>query len=238
MYRLSFNFFGDVSTPQDIRRLRLENMDMCRTMGQPIIWRHRFDVQDLESGYTLTLPESGSLTIEVERCPACHDSVYDQARGDCPVCFNTTMVSTETLDDLWINERGYLTSTDPGEDGQPAPRWGGFGPPVLTWMMQPDAPEEIFRLSERGVLTRTERNQGFAPWYPKMSDGDILINVELSPLDFAIEQTTERFLAATVQPMTIRGFGRMTSDRRFLVGQQFSMEKLPSNHILQGVAAQ
>ena len=221
---------------QDIRRLRLANGDMNRTMGQPVVWRHRFTIVDLDKPYTLALPNRKEMVIATKRCPACYDDVYAQPRSDCRVCYGSTIVSTETDPTRWISTNGRLVES---ETEVPAPLWRGFGPPVLTWIMEPNAPEDVFKISEHGVLTRSEQNRGFAPWYPRMGDGDIVINVDVNKsTGYSVVETRERFLLATVTQETVRGFGKMTTDRSYVVSQSFEMTRLPPNHILQLLEAE
>ena len=218
---------------QDIRRFRTENMDACRTMGQPIVWRHRFDMLDLERPYRLEYFGREEDEVACKRCPACYETVYEQPRTDCQVCNAVTIVSTEDAVDMWITEEGRLTDTDTGGLDL-APRYRGFGPSVLTWIIEPNVPEDVFRISESGVLTRYQRAEGYAPWYPKMADQDIVINVALqfTKDDYTITDTSERFLLDTVQPQQIRGFGRMTTDQSYASGQSFQMARIERNHHL------
>lgn len=232
MYRLEYHHTGGHKVPQDIRRFRTENMDLCRTMGQPIVWRHRFDMYDLESPYILEYFGRDEDSIACTRCPACYDTVYEQPRTDCRVCNGVTIVSVEEATDKWITEDGYLSDTDTG-GLDPAPRYRGFGPSVLTWIVEPSTSDDIFKISKSGVLTRYERAEGYAPWYPEMNDQDIIINVDLDRNSGSIiDAPRERYYLSSVKPESIRGFGRMTTDRKFPVGQSFQMMQIERNHYL------
>ncbi len=228
MHIVSFKNVGAPSTPQDIKRLRRENMDYCRKMGQPVVFRHMFNRDDVEDE-----------TAKV--CPACYDSAYDQTRNDCSVCFGFGFVSIEDSEDedLYIDRSGNIVEGDQDSTGIRAPRWGGFGQPYLTWMVEPDVAVDVFRLNEQGVMIRTYDAQGQAPWFPKMGDNDLCINVRLAPDDYAIIETEDRFQLKRVQQVTIRGFGRRSgrhasgaSGQPFLTSQTFEMSRSPDNQTL------
>lgn len=222
MRTVSFREVGPPFTPQEIKRLRRENMDLCRKMGQPIVLRHMWNEDDVEDGIA-------------RKCPACWDSAYEQVRNDCPVCFGFGFVSMEDSPDtdLWINTSGKLvTTTSPGDGWVRAPRYGGFGESVLTWMLEPDVAVDVFRINEQGVMVRTFDAQGVAPWFPKLGDNDLCINVRLAPNDYAIVEAGDRFQLKLVQQVTIRGFGKLgrpQGSQAYQVAQTFQMSKAPTN---------
>jgi hypothetical protein len=228
VYIVSVKEVGPPYTPQEIKRLRRENMDMCRKMGQPVVYRHMWNEDDVDAG-------------QARKCPACWDEAYDQVRNDCPVCFGFGFASVEnTVDaDIWINLDGQLVDTaSPGTGWVRAPRYGGFGEPVLTWLMEPDVAVDVFRISDLGTLLRTQEATGVAPWFPGLADNDMCINVQLSPNDYAIVSTGDRFQLKMVQPVTIRGFGKRgrppgSGGQAFKVAQSFQMAKFPPNSSLQ-----
>ena len=230
MYIVSVKEVGPPHTPQEIKRLRRQNMDVCRKMGQPVVFKHMWTEFDVDAG-------------DAKRCPACYDSAYDQPRNDCPVCFGFTFVSTEDTvnPDLYINTSGLIVETgSPGLTWPRAPRWGGFSQSVLTWLMEPDVAVDVFRISDQGTLLRTLEATGVAPWFPQLSDNDLCINVELSVNDYAIVSTGDRFQLKMVQPITVRGFGKRgrppgSGGQAYKVAQSFQMAKFPNNSSLYDV---
>lgn len=223
---VSFKEVGPPNTPQDIKRLRRENMDSCRRLGQPVVFRHMYGREDVLAGIA-------------KQCPACYSATYDQVRNDCPVCHGFGFVSVEdNPENLYIDTRGLIVTGDPGT-GIKAPRYGGFAVPILTWMMEPDVAVDVFRINEEGVMVQTFDAQGVAPWYPQLGDNDLCINVTLGTDGYTILDTNDRFQLKRVQQVTIRGFGRQarygSSGQPFLVAQTFEMSKAPTNSALYDV---
>jgi hypothetical protein len=227
VYVLTAKEVGPPNTPQEIKRLRRQNMDVCRKMGQPVIYRHMWTEEDAELGFA-------------KRCPACYDEAYDQTRGDCPVCFGFSWVSVEDSvnPNLWITTSGVVVEDDtPAAGWVRAPRYGGFAESVLTWLMEPDVAVDVFRVSDQGTMVRTYEATGVAPWFPLLADNDLCINVELAPDDYSVVETGDRFQLKMVQPMTVRGFGkrgrpRGSGGQAYCVGQTFQMAKVPTNNNL------
>lgn len=218
----SWKNVGGPNTPQEVKRLRRENMDICRRMGQPAIFRHMYSLEDVDAGIA-------------EKCPACYDAEYDHVRADCVVCYGFGFASVEVNPlDLWITTSNTIvTTSNPAAEWIKAPRYGGFSAPILTWLIEPDVAVDIFRINDQGVMTQIYDAQGTAPWYPKMGDNDLCVNVELSPDGFTILNTLDRFQLKRVQQVTIRGFGRLSqptvNGQPYLVAQTFEMNKVPSN---------
>lgn len=217
---VTFKNVGSPNTPQEIKRLRRENMDLCRRMGQPVVTRHMYSIEDVNAGVA-------------KKCPACYDSVYDQVRGDCPVCYGMGFASVEDNPegDLWITTDGLVVQGAQPPGSVVAPRYGGFGVPYLTWLVEPDVAVDVFRITDQGVMTQQYDAQGFAPWYPTLGDNDLCINVELDKGGFTIVNTLDRFQLKKVQQVTIRGFGRRSrpgsNGQPLLVAQTFEMNKVP-----------
>lgn len=229
MRTVTFREVGPPNTPQEIKRLRRQNMDLCRKHGQPVIVRHMYSLEDVDSGVAKV-------------CPACFDSVYNQTRNDCPVCHSFGFVSVEDIDTstypFWINEAGLIVSSvSQPANTVAAPRYGGFGVPYLTWLMEPDVAVDVFRINEQGVMIQTYDAQGVAPWTPDLGDNDLCTNVVLAPDGFTIQDEMERFQLKLVQQVTIRGLGRRGAQRStgaqpFQVAQSFQMSKAPTNSAL------
>ena len=238
---ISFKNVGPPHTPQEIKRLRRENMDFCRKLGQPVIFRHMFEREDVIDGIA-------------RQCPACWDPAYDQPRNDCPVCFGFGFASIEDSDDprAYIDQHGLLVTAPldpnpphdpvPEEDWIRAPLYGGFGQSILTWMVEPDVAVDVFRINEQGVLQQTYDAQGVAPWYPELGDNDLCMNVVLAPDGFTILETADRFQLKLVQQVTIRGFGKPgqphSPAQRFQVAQTFQMSKAPENSSLYDISVE
>lgn len=227
MRTVTFREVGPPNTPQEIKRLRRENMDLCRKMGQPVIVRHMYSLEDVDSGVA-------------KQCPACFDATYGQTRNDCPVCHSFGFVSVEDMPLAYIsyiNEDGQVVSSPPSGNYVTSPRYGGFGVPYLTWLMEPDVAVDVFRINEQGVMVQTYDAQGVAPWFPDLSDNDLCVNVALEADGFTIAEELERFQLKLVQQVTIRGLGRRgaqrsTGSQPFQVAQSFQMSKAPTNSVL------
>jgi hypothetical protein len=236
MHRLALKNVGRPNTPQEIKRLRRSNIEFCMYLGQPVLWRHMLsDADEAAGGYDLVLYGVSTQHIDVRKCPACFDTSYGQPRNDCPVCFGVGFTSVETNPDLWISEDGQdILDHDDGSHTN-VPVYGGFGPPVLTWMVEPDTSVDIFKLDRQGVLTQTQNAQGFAPWYPVMGDNDLIVNVDLSAQGFEVENEIDRYQLKMVNPQTIRGWGRRSRGQEHQVGQTFEMARVPPKHPLLNV---
>lgn len=228
MHILGKSHYGLPNVPREIKRLRVASLEHCLTHGQPAIWRHRFHADDLVNGYRMET-HSGTETIGVRKCPACFDSIYGQPRNDCPVCFGSAFASTETQAGLFIIDDGQaLSATDDGSNVL-APRWRGFGPPVLTFVVEADAPVDEVRPDAKGALTGLEDVRMFAPWYPTMRDGDILMDVTLTDDGYTIESIDQRYQLKMTQPQTMRGSNPRKHSRGFMVGQTFNAARIPAN---------
>ena len=234
MHLISVRNIGGPTTPHDVQRLRRNNIETLRRFGQPVIWKHVFTQDDLDSGgYEFQIASGAIENIPVKRCVACWDSDYESVRGDCPVCFGVGLTSVEDDPSSFINDQGRLVDQ---ETDNPAPLHGGYGPSVLTWTIQPDVPEDVFRISDRGVLTRVQTSTVLAPWTPDMADNDLLINVVLQNNDFSIQKVLDRHILKQVAPQTTRGYGKYSRGRDYKAGQQFQMTKLPLDNPLYQVA--
>lgn len=234
MLTIAKTHYGLPNVPHDIRRLRIASIEHCLAHGQPSVWRHRFNASDEASGFVMPT-RTGSDTIAVKKCPACFDDVYGQPRGDCPVCFGSSFVSTANSTTLWIvNDGRSVSATDDGSNVR-APLWRGYGPPVLTFIVEADAPKDDVRPDPRGMLVDLESTPMFAPWYPTMVDGDILLDVTLAEDGFTVESIDRRRQLLIVQPQTIRGASPRKHSRGFIVGQIFNTALVPTDGILSEV---
>lgn len=228
MRTVTFKEVGPLNTPQEVKRLRRQNMDVCRKMGQPIVFRHMYERQDVAAGVA-------------KQCPACYDPAYNQVRNDCVVCYGFGFVSVEdNPQSIWIDTFGQLqTTTNPDPAWVRAPRYGGFAVPYLTWLIEPDVAVDVFRINEQGVMVQTYDAQGVAPWFPDLGDNDLCVNVSVGTDGFTITDMHDRFQLKMVQQITIRGFGKRAqvgnAGNPFQVAQSFQMSKSPVNQQLYNV---
>lgn len=237
---LSRKNVGPRRIPQEIKRLRRENMDYCRKFGESVMLKHQYNNLDYFAGLAylddnnLTgvgdVPETADPML-AKHCPACWDGEYDRARSSCPVCFGIGFVSLldDDITNKWI-ENGTLVNSDGGSH-QPAPKYGGYGPGFITWMVEPDIAVDVFRINEQGVMVQTESAQGIAPWYPNLGDNDLCINVDLDKGEAVVTDVTERFQLKLTNPNTIRGFGVRANNQDYKISQQFAMARIPENQI-------
>ena len=232
---LSYRNVGGRRTPQEIKRLRRENMDFCRRMGESVILKHQYNNRDYLAGQAF-LDNGGIVTKDTDpmlakHCPACWDDERDMAKNTCKVCFGVGFVSL-VYDDIThkLIENGKLSDVDLGSH-QRAPKYGGYGPGFITWMVEPDVAVDVFRINEQGVMVQTENAQGVAPWYPDLGDNDLCINVELDRNLQTIIDIEDRFQLKLTNPNTVRGFGRRGIFQNYKVSQQFAMARIPENTV-------
>ena len=212
---------GPPSTPQEIKRQRRQVGDMLRRYGQPIIHRHMYTLDDFEKGV-------------VKRCPACFDDAYSQVRNDCPVCHSIGFVSVENNPERFLDSSGNYTLTDTGVY---APLYGGFAAPTLTLIMQPDVPIDLFKINERGVLTRVEDAKAHTYFDPVFADNDLLIMVEIAQDGYTIRNVLDYYQAKKANQHTIRGWGKkVRTQNQYIVSQEFEMALVPSNNALKKVS--
>lgn len=222
-------YVGEPNVPGDIRRLRGQVHDMMRGYGQPVLIKHMYNDQDVQNG--LAEPSAN------------FDDVYGQARNHDPLSYGIGLVSTVKSDDEWVDPAGSIVRTFayPGTGYTKAPRYRGFGPGFLTYIVEPDAAEDLFRLDPTGALIKVQNAQAFTAWYPDINDNDLIINVVLDN-NGAIKSTGDRFQAKMTNPITARGNDRrgrkeFSGDKgnTLVVNQKFEMTLVPSNSILMSV---
>lgn len=212
---------GPPSTPQEIKRQRRQVGDMLRRYGQPVIHRRMYTLDDVDKGLA-------------KKCPACFDDAYSQVRNDCPVCHSVGFVSVENSEERYIDDNGDYTYT---KTSIIAPRYGGFDSPTLTLIMQPDVPIDLFKIDERGVLTRIEDAKAFTYFNPIFADNDLLITVEIAQDGYSIKNVMDWYQAKKANQHTIRGWGkRVRNQNQYIVAQEFEMALVPSNNILRNVS--
>lgn len=218
---------GDERTPRDVYRRRKQVIDAMRRVGSPVLIKRTYSISDVEKG-------------DAQRGPN-YVKWAGQARHNDPISHGVGFVSVETSDNEWISPDGQLVIADslPGNDFIPAPKYRGYGPGFLTFVIQPDAPVDTFKLTPTGVLVKTQDATGQAPWYPALHDNDIMINVTIDGVG-NILSTEERYQLKMVTPITVRGLQRKgykeqgigideIGGNRYLLNQTFQMSLLPPN---------
>jgi hypothetical protein len=222
-------YVGEPNTPQDVKRRRRMVYDAMRRMGTPVIVKHMYNDEDFERGVA-------------EKSPTFQDP-YGQVRNEDPLSYGIGYVSKEKSTDEWVTPSGVIVKsvTSPGAGHVPAPRYRGFGPGYLTWIIEPDTAEDYFKLSAGGALIQVQTATAQAPWYPEINDNDLIINVVLDA-NGRVEKTLERYQAKMTNPISIRGRDRRGrreytegGGNRHVVNQQFEMTLVPTTNILQKV---
>ena len=220
-------YLGDSNIPQDVKRRRRQVYDAMRRFGTPVLVKHRYTFMDVEAGIA-------------KRSPT-WDDVYATQRNEDPLGHGVGLVSVETSKNEWISPEGEIVirKTSPGTSYQKAPKHRGYGPGILIYVIEPDAPQDFFKLTESGAMYQTQTATAQGPWFPIFRDNDLLINVEIDS-NGNILDTKERFELKMVNPISIRGRdnrGRRESENpygpnRWMINQSFDMAKVPDNNVL------
>lgn len=226
----SGKYVGKESAPQDIRRIRRQVFELMRRMGQPVIIKHMFSDLDVQAGLAETSPN--------------YNTVYGQTRNNDPLSYGIGLVSVEKSENEWINtSTGTLVVADdqPASNFIPAPKYRGFGPGYVTYIIEPDRAEDFFRLDRTGALMRIQQATVNMGWFPQVNDNDLIINAILDQ-NGRVFRTTERYQAKMSNPITMRGRDRRgrgerpgDAGNRYLINQQFEMTLLPTNSVLMRV---
>lgn len=220
----------DQQIPHDVRRRRLYVMETMRRMGTPVLVKHMYNADDVDAGIAEPSPN--------------FDSVYGQTRKNDPFSFGMGFVSVEKSDDEWVSPSGTLvtgTTISPGVGYVPAPKYRGFGPGYLTYVILPDVAEDVFKLNEVGALIKVQTATAQMGWYPEVNDNDLLVIVELDQNE-NITETRERYQLKMTNPVSVRGLDRKGRrgdtemwGNRFVLNQMFELSLLPTNHVLYSV---
>jgi hypothetical protein len=223
-------YVGEESAPQDIKRLRRQVYDMMRRMGQPVIIKKMLTIDDVNNGFA-------------ERSPN-FDNIYGQTRNNDHFSWGSGFVSKEKSDDEWIDpSSGDIIKSDYASNSSwvKAPKYRGYGPSIVTYLIQPDAAQDFFTLTPTGAMIQVQTSQVTMGWFPKVNDNDLIINIELDENGF-VASTTRRYQAKLTNPITIRGLDRKGRreyngdlGNRHMVNQNYEMTLIPSNHVLMNV---
>lgn len=222
-------YVGEPNVPRSIRDLRANNLDTMRWMGTPVIVKHMFSDYDFQIG-------------KARKSPNWSDT-YGQVRHNDPVSHGIGYVGLEESDDEWVSPQGTIvvSAISPGTGYVKAPRYRGFGPGYLMYMIIPDASEDVFKLTETGALVRVQEATAQAPWFPEINDNDLIITCEIDQTERVIA-TYERYQAKMTSPQSIRGRdvrGRRESNEDWgnnnRVQQNFQMTLIPRHDELYNV---
>lgn len=221
-------YLGEEWVPRSIKKRRRWSMETMRRHGTPVVVKHMFQDADVKAGLARPSPS--------------YDDVYGQVRHDDILSYGIGFVGLEDSTNEWYNTSTnalVVSETIPSGTGWiKAPYHRGFGPGYLTYIIEPDVAEDVFKVIREGVLTRVQRATVQAPWFPEINDNDLLINVTLDRSG-NIVATNERFQAMQTNPVSMRGYQRLgrrenTEDggNRFMIGQNFEMTLVPETDIL------
>lgn len=218
-------YVGEPDVAQDIKRLRRTVYEVMRRMGTPVIVKHMLNDRDHKGGL-------------VEKSPNFIDP-YGQVRNRDPLSHGVGFVSAEKSQNEWIDPQGSIVKADvsPGAEFVRAPRYRGFGPGYLTYIIEPDAAEDFFKHTPEGAFIKVQQAQALTPWWPEINDNDLLIHVELDRQGFVLS-TAERYQAKMTNPVSIRGSREVRGRHeysgdfgsRYVVNQTFEMALLPDIH--------
>lgn len=232
-------YLGESSTPRNIRRHRANQLDTMRRFGSPVVVKNMYTDADV------VYMDDGSVDPASPVIPSpSMSSVYDQPRHQDPISHGQGFVSRETHPSEWYNTTTGVIVTnenDPGEGYLPAPKYRGYGPGYLTYVLLPDTAQDVFKLNEAGVLIRTQQAQVQMGWFPNISDNDLMVIVKIDNAENVVE-SYERYLAKMTNPISIRGLDRkgrreLREDfgNRHIIDQQFEMTLVPSNEVIMSI---
>jgi hypothetical protein len=223
-------YTGEPNAPRKTHRLRANVQNTMRHLGTPVIIKHMYNDFDVQRGLAQKSPN--------------FDDTYGQTRAEDPLSHGVGFVSIETALDEWVSPDGALvtgTTNSPGAGYTPAPKYRGYGPGFLTYVIFPDAAEDVFKPNEVGALIRIQRAQIQMGWYPEVNDNDLIVVVEIDDAEKVVADY-ERFLARSTNPVSLHGtdrqgrkeYGEDFGNRR-IVNQQFETTLLPHKSPLYNV---
>lgn len=244
---------GAAWVPQDVRRRRRDVENLMKRMGTPVLHKPRYNDLDFRNGL-------------VDKSPV-YDDIYEQTRNRDPLSHGVGYVSKELSPNEWYDANGNIITGEilypsptqspsgslspavgpPGAGWTQAPRYRGYGPGTMTYVIEPDRSEDFFKATTGGPLFKVQTALAIAPWWPDIDDNDILINVELDGQGNIIK-TNERYECKNVNPVSMHGLnkrGRRESGsdytttgqfpNTFLMNQSFEMALVPFNDVIYDV---
>lgn len=223
-------YIGERNVPHDIANDRRYVYELLRRMGTPVLFKKMLNEEDTYDG-TVTTSEN-------------FDEVYGQTRNRDPLSHGIGFVSTERSTDEWIDPstNQIITGIEDTEGLTKAPKYRGFGPGMLIYIIEPDAAVDFFKHTPQGVFMKVQTATAIAPWWPDINDNDLLIHVELDRSGYIIG-TGERYQAKMTNPVSIRGARERRGRHeysgdfgsRYVINTTFQMVLLPRNHEFQRV---
>jgi hypothetical protein len=223
-------YVGEENAPQDIKRLRRQVHDMMRRMGQPVIIKKMLTIKDVEEGYA-------------ERSPN-YDNIYGQTRNNDNLSWGAGFVSKEKSKNEWINPSSgqiYKSIDSPDLSWPKAPKYRGFGPGIVTYVIEPDAVKDFFTLTPTGAMIEVQTADVTMAWFPQVNDNDLIIHAELDDYGHIVS-TGRRYQAKMTNPVSIRGMDRRGRreyggdfGNRHVVNQTFPITLVPENNVLMQV---
>ena len=232
----AMEYFGEANTPNNIVRRRSSNMSAMKRFGAPIVLKHMYNDQDVQNGNAVRSPN--------------FDDDYGQTRNRDPLSHGVGFVGAVDGQMILSSNEWYLTNgegnivvsdTSPGSGYVRAPRFRGYGPGFLTYVIMPDVSEDVFKMNEGGVLIRTQQARVQMGWFPEANDNDLLVTCQVDR-SFNITKTFERYELKTTNPVSIRGLDRKgrreySEDfgNRHVVQQEYEMSLIPSHNELMTV---
>jgi hypothetical protein len=254
---------GGAEIPQDILRLRRQAHDMFRRMGTPVVIKERYNDGDLRTGNAVRAIDYEQEHIELQ------NPVYEQTRNWDPLTHGTGFVGAkkgevifsddEYFDPNWTGWTGntpdenfiWRVGVDGAEDEVPegylpAPKYRGYGPGNLTYIIMPDRATDFYKASLGGPLLKVQEAFAIAPWWPEINDNDLVVSVEVGPSGNVshlssygeIDVRHDRYEASKTTPISMRGLDRGgrkergysdTWGNRHIINQQFELVLIPHN---------
>lgn len=227
---LAMEYYGEPNVPRDIVRRRKSNMDAMRRFGSPVVIKHMYNDDDVQKGLAVRSPNFDDEYGQTRnRDPLSHGVGFVGAIDGVPI-----LSSNEWYDTTGAG--GILRSVEqPSSSHALAPKYRGYGPGYLTYVIMPDVSEDVFKMNDGGVLIRTQQARVQMGWFPEANDNDILITCQIDQA-FRVTQTFERYELKQTNPISIRGLDRKgrreySEDfgNRHCVQQDFEMSLTPSN---------
>ncbi|CAM6003643.1 unnamed protein product [Sphagnum balticum] len=177
--------------------------DVYQYLGTPVLIKKMYTTKDVADG--------------IAQKVATFDYVMGQSEywGDV-LSHGVGICSIETQPNEWFgaedpNNPDIFTIIE--SDTQPypwfvnAPKYRGYGPGFLTYVILPDRPEDQWKLSDLGALTRLQTATIQLPYYPEVGNNDVIIVVSTDQQG-RITETYERYQLKQMSPVTMHGIDR------------------------------
>jgi len=186
---------GPQYVPWDVKRLRMSSQTTLRRLGAPLLYRHRYSDLDVREGRAIKI---GTM-----------DQDYLQPRYNDPLSIGSGYASVELSPNEWYDSAGqiYISNINPGPGYTQAPLYRGYGRGHLIYAILPDRTEDYFKANLGGPLMKIQEATIIAPWFPRIWDGDLLIEVILDKGSNIISRE-DIYEAKNVRPITMRGHDR------------------------------